>query len=94
LRADAARLPPGGPGASPTVFVASDQARKYRDLPGSVGGASARHLVDVLPSLLPEETSAVKYGDGRDTPDRVGRRVPGSATAGFQSRRRRDRTAK
>jgi small subunit ribosomal protein S10 len=75
LRADAARLPPGGLEASPTVFVVPDEARKYRDLPGSVGGASARHLVEVLPSLLPEETPAVKSGDGRDTPDRVGRRV-------------------
>jgi small subunit ribosomal protein S10 len=75
LRADAARLPPGGLEASPTVFVVPDEVRKYRDLPGSVGGASARHPVEVLPSLLPEETPAVKSGVGRDTPDRVGRRA-------------------
>ncbi|MFF8804353.1 DUF6596 domain-containing protein [Streptomyces omiyaensis] len=49
LSADAARLPPGGPEASPTVLVAPSQERTYGNLPGSVSGVPARRPVGVHP---------------------------------------------
>ncbi|KAF1854567.1 hypothetical protein Lal_00002658 [Lupinus albus] len=61
LSADAARLPPGGPEASPTVLVAPDQGRKYGNLPGSVSGAPARRPVgDFLPQQPPSPGISVR----------------------------------
>lgn len=49
--ADAVRLPPGGPEASPTVLVVPDQGRTYGNLPGSVSGVPARHPVGFSPPV-------------------------------------------
>lgn len=85
--ADAARLPPGGPEASPTVLVVPAQGRTYGNLPGSVSGVQARHPVGLSPPVRgsgrartprqgsPEEGHPCQRGC--DTPDRVGRRGSG-----------------
>jgi hypothetical protein len=46
---DAARLPPGGPEASPTVLVGPYLGRTYGNLPGSVSTVPVRHSVDTVP---------------------------------------------
>lgn len=62
--ADAARLPPGGPEASPTVLVVPVQGRTYGNLPGSVSGVPARHPVGFSPPV--RGSGRARTSQGRD----------------------------